>query len=140
MDPPTTEGSDDSQNPATELLESLDDLGNFMFVYEYVVDEGCKIKKPSTTRWAQDVNDLRELNQQIFAMAVNTVNHLIMPGLHPLPSKPAENAGDIKKLAWDIVGEAVPKMTEESWGMTAQSHMKAFTGVLKLLPEEKKGL
>ncbi|RSL48931.1 hypothetical protein CEP54_012664 [Fusarium duplospermum] len=116
------------------MLNTLNELQNTIEGYEKLVKKDTGIKAPTWMRWEQDVKDLNHLGQQGLNMASKIVNHVIMPDLHALPTEPAENASDIEKVAWELIEDAIPKRPEETWGKTAQEQLKAFTGVLKLLP------
>ncbi|KAI8719230.1 hypothetical protein NCS52_00703500 [Fusarium sp. LHS14.1] len=116
------------------ILNTLNELQNTVEGYEKLVKKDTGIKAPTWMHWEQDVKDLNNLGQQGVNMASKIVNHVIMPDLHALPAKPAENASDIEKLAWELIEDAIPKRPEETWGKTAQEQLKAFAGVLKLLP------
>ncbi|KAF4974819.1 hypothetical protein FZEAL_8324 [Fusarium zealandicum] len=119
------------------LLKSLDELQQHIDTYEALTKQDSGIKAPTWMHWEQDVKDLSELSQHGLNMASKIVNHAIMPDLHALPTKPAEGANDIEKIAWESVENSVPKRSEETWGKAAQSQVKAFTGVLELLPAEE---
>ncbi|KAJ4184570.1 hypothetical protein FALCPG4_003199 [Fusarium falciforme] len=116
------------------MLNTLNELQNTVEGYEKLVKKETGIKAPTWMHWEQDAKDLNNLGQQGLNMASKIVNHVIMPDLHALPAEPAENASDIEKLAWELIEDAIPKRPEETWGKTAQEQLKAFTGVLKLLP------
>ncbi|KAJ4169375.1 hypothetical protein NW754_016407 [Fusarium falciforme] len=116
------------------MLNTLNELQNTVEGYEKLVKKETGIKAPTWMHWEQDAKDLNNLGQQGLNMASKIVNHVIMPDLHALPAEPAENASDIEKLAWELIEDAIPKRPEETWGKTAREQLKAFTGVLKLLP------
>ncbi|RSL71665.1 hypothetical protein CEP53_001401 [Fusarium sp. AF-6] len=124
----------DAQGLPKLMLNTLNELQNTIEGYEKLVKKDTGIKAPTWMHWEQDAKDLNNLGQQGLNMASKIVNHVIMPDLHALPTEPAENASDIEKLAWELIEDAIPKRPEEIWGKTAQEQLKAFTGVLKLLP------
>lgn len=116
------------------MLDTLDGLQSAVEGYEKLVKKDTGIKAPTWMHWEQDVKDLNNLGQQGLSMASRIVNHVIMPDLHALPMEPKDDASDIEKIAWELIEDAIPKRSEETWGKTAQEQLKAFTGVLKLLP------
>ncbi|RSL99370.1 hypothetical protein CEP52_009781 [Fusarium oligoseptatum] len=100
----------DAQGLPKLMLNTLNELQNTIEGYEKLVKKDAGIKAPTWMRWEQDAKDLNNLGQQ---------------GL---------NMADIEKMAWELVEDAIPKRPEETWGKAAQEQLKAFTGVLKLLP------
>ncbi|KAF9769159.1 hypothetical protein IL306_013486 [Fusarium sp. DS 682] len=116
------------------MLKALDELQNGVKTYDELVKQDSKIKAPNWMRWEQDVKDLEELGKHSLAMASKIINHVIMPDLHELPPKPLDNASGVGIVAWDLIEEGIPKMSDDIWGKVAQGHLKAFTEVLKALP------
>ncbi|KAM0440781.1 hypothetical protein ACHAPT_000082 [Fusarium lateritium] len=134
MDPSSGQQRGNSQSLPQIMLNTLDELQDTVESYERLAKKDNGIKAPTWMRWEQDVKDLNRLGQQGLNMASKIVNHIIMPDLHALPTEPAGTASDIEKVAWELIEDAIPKTSEEIWGKTAQEQLKAFTGVMKLLP------
>lgn len=134
MNPSSALQKESVQSLPELMLNTLNELQNTVEGYEKLVKKDTGIKAPTWMHWEQDAKGLNNLGQKGVNMASKIVNHVIMPDLHALPAKPAENASDIEKLAWELIEDAIPKRPGETWGKTAQEQLKAFTGVLKLLP------
>ncbi|KAM5525565.1 ribosomal L15 [Fusarium oxysporum f. sp. phaseoli] len=118
------------------ILKALDNLQRDVRTYEDLVKQDNKIRPPDWMRWQQDTKDLEEMSKHGLAMASKMINHFIMPDLHELPPKPSEGAGGVEHVAWDLIEEVLPKMSDDIWGKIAQGHLKAFTEVLKALSAE----
>jgi hypothetical protein len=118
------------------ILKALDALQSDVKTYEDLVKQDNKIRAPNWMRWEQDTKDLEEVSKHGLAMASKIINHFIMPDLHELPPKPSESAGGVEHVAWDLIEEVLPKMSDDIWGKIAQGHLKAFTEVLKARPAE----
>ncbi|KAF4416400.1 60s ribosomal l15 [Fusarium acutatum] len=121
------------------ILKALDNLQSDVRTYEGLVKQDNKIRAPNWMRWQQDIKDLKDVSKHGLAMASKMINHFIMPDSHELPPKPSEGAGGVEHVAWDLIEEALPKMSDDIWGKIAQGHLKAFTGVLKVLSAEVEG-
>ncbi|UPK98334.1 hypothetical protein LCI18_009269 [Fusarium solani-melongenae] len=134
MNPLSAPQKGSHQNLPDLMLNTLNELESTVEGYEKLVKKETGIKAPTWMHWEQDAKDLNNLGQQGLKMASKIVNHVIMPDLHALPAKPAENASDIEKLAWELIADAIPKRPEETWGKTAQEQLRAFIGVLELHP------
>ncbi|KAH7219029.1 hypothetical protein DER44DRAFT_818464 [Fusarium oxysporum] len=119
------------------ILKALDNLQRDVRTYEDLVKQDNKIRPPDWMRWQQDTKDLEEMSKHGLAMASEMINHFIMPDLHELPPKPSEGAGGVEHVAWDLIEEVLPKMSDDIWGKIAQGHLKAFTEVLKALSAEE---
>ncbi|KAJ4315138.1 hypothetical protein N0V84_008526 [Fusarium piperis] len=130
----STSQKENTQSLPKLMLNTLNELQNTVEGYEKLVKKDTGIKAPTWMHWEQDAKDLNNLGQQGLNMTSKIVNHVIMPDLHAPPNEPTENASDIEKLAWELIEDAIPKRLEETWGKTAQEQLKAFTGLLKLLP------
>ncbi|KAH7155306.1 hypothetical protein B0J13DRAFT_545269 [Dactylonectria estremocensis] len=124
-------------NPPALMTKALDDLQGIIDVYEKINTQSNGIQKPSWMRWEQDGQELSELNEHAMSFAAQTVNYTIMPGRHGPSTGPLASAGDIERVAWELIEPGGPKMSEETWGTAAQDQVKSFTGVLRLLPPEK---
>ncbi|KAL5616425.1 hypothetical protein FOBRF1_005173 [Fusarium oxysporum] len=129
------------------ILKALDNLQRDVRTYEDLVKQDNKIRPPDWMRWQQDTKDLEEMSKHGLAMASEMINHFIMPDLHELPPKPSEGAGGVEHVAWDLIEEVLPKMSDDIWGKIAQGHLKAFTedldqaakmGALKYVEELQK--
>ncbi|KAM0353702.1 hypothetical protein ACHAPU_001719 [Fusarium lateritium] len=118
------------------MLKALDELQGHVEAYDALVKQDMGIRAPNWMRWGQDVKDLEEMNSHGLKMASKIINHVIMPDLHPLPTKPPGAIG-IEDVAWDLIEEAIPDASDNTWGKVAQCHLKAFSEVLKLLPTEQ---
>ncbi|KLO79453.1 uncharacterized protein LW93_2822 [Fusarium fujikuroi] len=121
------------------ILKALDNLQSDVRTYEGLAKQDNKIRAPNWMRWQQDIKDLEDVSKHGLAMASKMINHFIMPDSHELPHKPSEGAGGVEHVAWDLIEEGLPKMTDDIWGKIAQGHLKAFTGVLKVLSAEVEG-
>lgn len=121
------------------ILKALDNLQSDVRTYEGLAKQDNKIRAPNWMRWQQDIKDLEDVSKHGLAMASKMINHFIMPDSHELPHKPSEGAGGVEHVAWDLIEEGLPKMPDDIWGKIAQGHLKAFTGVLKVLSAEVEG-
>ncbi|KAH8735067.1 hypothetical protein BGZ61DRAFT_473711 [Ilyonectria robusta] len=121
-------------NPPELMTRALDDLQGIIDTYEKMSTQANNIKKPSWMRWEQDGKELSELNEHAMGFAAQTVNSTIMPGCHGYTTQPPANAGDIERVAWELIEPGRSKKSEETWGTAAQEQVKCFTGVLRLLP------
>ncbi|KAF4449454.1 hypothetical protein F53441_7316 [Fusarium austroafricanum] len=127
----------DAQSYPKMVLKALDDLHTHIDTYEKLVRQDTKIKAPNWMRWEQDVKDLEEMSKHSLTSASRIINHVIMPDLHELPTKPPESATGVENVAWELIEEALPDMSDDIWGKVAQGHLKAFTEILKVLPVEE---
>lgn len=118
------------------MTKALDDLQGIIDTYEKMNAQANGIQKPTWMRWEQDGKELSELNEHAMSFAAQTVNYTIMPGRHGPSTGPLASAGDIEKVAWELIEPARPKKLEEAWGTVAQEQVKSFTGVLTLLPKK----
>ncbi|KAF5663111.1 60s ribosomal l15 [Fusarium heterosporum] len=118
------------------MLKALDELQGHAEAYDALVKQDTGIRAPNWMRWGQDAKDLEQMNNYGLKMASRIINHVIMPDLHPLPTKPP-GAIDVEDVAWDLIEEAIPDASDDTWGKVAQGHLKAFTEVLRLLPPEE---
>ncbi|KAH6900084.1 hypothetical protein B0T10DRAFT_14708 [Thelonectria olida] len=116
---------------------ALDELYAVIESYEKLNVQSTGIKKPTWMRWEKDGKELTELNEHAMGFAACNVNFTVMPGLRGSMAEPPANAGDIHRMAWELVEEGRPKKGEETWGTTAQGQVKAFREVLRLLPSER---
>ncbi|KAF5615323.1 60s ribosomal l15 [Fusarium sp. NRRL 52700] len=112
------------------ILKALDNLQRDVRIYEGLVKQDNKIRAPNWMRWQQDIKDLQGVSKHGLAIASKMINHFIMPESHGLPPKPSEGAGGVEHVAWDLIEEALPKMSDDIWGKIAKGHLKAFTGDL----------
>ncbi|KAF4943463.1 hypothetical protein FGADI_13402 [Fusarium gaditjirri] len=113
------------------ILKALDSLQRDVRTYEDLVKQDNKIRPPNWMRWQQDTKDLEEMSKHSLATASKIINHFIMPDLHELPPKPSEGAGGVEHVAWGLIEEVLPKVSDDIWGKIAQGHLKAFTEILK---------
>ncbi|KAF4460851.1 60s ribosomal l15 [Fusarium albosuccineum] len=135
---PTVESQDGTvQNFPQLMLKALDELQSYVETYETLVEQDSGIRAPTWMRWEQDAKDLGELGKHGLNMASKIINHIIMPDLHTLPTKPEETASDIEKVAWDLIEDAVPDKSEQTWGKAAQGQVKVFAEVLKMAPDRE---
>ncbi|KAG5663805.1 hypothetical protein KAF25_006390 [Fusarium avenaceum] len=118
------------------MLKALDDLQEHVEAYNSLVKHDLGIKAPNWMRWGKDAKDLEEMNKHGLKMASEIVNHMIMPDLHRLPTKPPSATG-LEDVAWDLIEEAMPDESDNTWGKIAQGHLKAFTEVSRLLPTDE---
>ncbi|KAM5366668.1 hypothetical protein ACJZ2D_010408 [Fusarium nematophilum] len=125
----------DPHSRPQHMLKALNGLQRVVKAYGTLADKDDGIEAPTWMRWKQDVKELNELGRHGLNMASKIVNHVIMPNHHALPTKPAKRARDNEKLAWDLLENSVPRKSEEIWGKAVQGQVKAFSAVLKLLPE-----
>ncbi|KAF4973417.1 hypothetical protein FSARC_311 [Fusarium sarcochroum] len=116
------------------MLKALEELQGHVDAYDILVKKDTGIRAPTWIRWEQDAKDLDEMSQHGLKMSSQIINHVIMPDVHGLPAKPTESATGVENVAWDLVEEALPKMSDDTWGKVAQGQLKAFTEVLRLLP------
>lgn len=126
--------------PQIKATAALKDFDSILESYLTESKQSSGIKKPSWMRWEQDAKELGELNQHALGYATRAVNQIIMPGPHPSSIKAPVVGGDIQKMALELVDEGRPKSMEETWGTLAKAQIKAFSSILKLLPEEKASL
>ncbi|KAJ4131122.1 hypothetical protein NW768_006664 [Fusarium equiseti] len=118
------------------MLKALGDLRSHVDAYEILVKKDTGIEVPDWMRWKQDAQDLEDLSQRGLEMATQILNHVVMPHTYELPTKPEETESGVEEVAWELIEEALPEMSAEVWGKLAQGHLKAFTELLKLLPQE----
>ncbi|KAM0564572.1 hypothetical protein ACHAPJ_000786 [Fusarium lateritium] len=118
------------------MLKALNELQGHVDAYDALVKQDTGIRAPTWMRWGQDAKDLDEMSQHGLKMSSQIINHVIMPDVHGLPAKPAESATGVENVAWDLIEEALPMISDDTWGKVAQGQVKAFTEVLKLLPVE----
>jgi hypothetical protein len=118
------------------MLKALDDLQEHVEACDSLVKQDLGIRAPNWMRWVQDAKDLEEMNKHGLKMASEIVNHMIMPDLHRLPTKPPSATG-LEDVAWDLIEEAIPDESDNTWGKIAQGHLKAFTEVLRLHPTDE---
>lgn len=83
-------------------------------------------------RWEQDVQDLRELNNEAVKISADRVAVLIMPKPGPATTCPA--ADNMERVAWEMLEEQNATKGEMTWGGVAQELMTGFMGLLKLIP------
>ncbi|KAL6413793.1 putative ribosomal protein L15.e.B, cytosolic [Ilyonectria robusta] len=107
-------------NPPELMTRALDDLQGIIDTYEKMSTQANNIKKPSWMRWEQDGKELSELNEHAMGFAAQTVNSTIMPGCHGYTTQPPANAGDIERVAWELIEPGRSKKSEETWGTAAQ--------------------
>ncbi|EKJ68151.1 hypothetical protein NXS19_001034 [Fusarium pseudograminearum] len=119
------------------MLKALDDLKSHVSVYEKTVKQETGIRAPNQMRWLQDAKDLEDMSQHGLQMATKIINHIIMPDLCELPTKPAETDSGAEEVAWELIEEALPGESKDIWGKVAQGHVKALAEVLKVLPIEE---
>lgn len=136
MTSPTT-SSQSAGSPLQMHEKALDDLLAVIESYDQLNAQSTGIKKQSWMRWDQDGKELSELNEHAMGFAACNVSFTIMPGLRGSLAEPPASAGDIQKIAWELVEEGRPKKGEVTWGAAAQGQVKAFTEVLRMLPSEK---
>ncbi|GKT98486.1 60s ribosomal protein l15 [Fusarium langsethiae] len=134
----TPASADMTQTYPQLLLKALDDLQNHVGAYEKTVNQDTGIRAPNHMRWVQDAEDLEDMSQHGLQMATKMINHIVMPDLCELPTKPAESDSGVEEVAWELIEEALPRDGESKdiWGKIAQGHVKALTEVLKVLPVE----
>ncbi|KAM0203552.1 hypothetical protein ACHAPA_000491 [Fusarium lateritium] len=118
------------------MLKALDDLQEHVEAYESLVKQDLSIRAPNWMRWGKDAKELEEMNKHGLKIASEIVNHMIMPDLHQLPTKPPSATG-IEDVAWDLIEEALPDAADNTWGRIAQGHLKAFTEILRLLSTDE---
>ncbi|CAG1959184.1 unnamed protein product [Fusarium graminearum] len=119
------------------MLKALDDLQSHVSVYEKTVKQDTGIRAPNQMRWLQDAKDLEDMSQHGLQMATKIINHIVMPDLCGLPTKPAETDSGVEEVAWELIEEALPGESKDIWGKIAQGHVKALAEVLKVLPIEE---
>lgn len=119
------------------MLRALEDLRGHVGVYEKMVKQDTGIKAPNWMRWKQDAQDLENMSQNGLQMATKIINHVVMPDVHQLPTKPGESESGVEEVAWELIEEALPRTSKDIWGKIAQGHVKAFTELLKVLPVEE---
>ncbi|KAF5021987.1 hypothetical protein F66182_5944 [Fusarium sp. NRRL 66182] len=119
------------------MLKALNEIQCHVDAYEALVKQDSGIRVPSWAQWEKDAKDLDEMSQHALNMSSKIINHFIMPDLHRLPAKPAESSTGIENVAWDLIEEALPKVSDKTWGKTAQGQLKAFIEVLRLLPNAR---
>lgn len=124
------------EKPYTKALYVLEKLNGIIKNHETLVTDNSGIKRHHCVRWKQDIKDLCDLNQHILGIAAQTVSSIIMPASQAMASRPREETGDIEKIAWDLLAEARPTRTTETWGMAARGQAKAFGKLLSLLPDK----
>ncbi|KAH7197170.1 uncharacterized protein B0J16DRAFT_366411 [Fusarium flagelliforme] len=118
------------------MLKALDDLRSNVDAYERLVNKDTGIEVPNWMRWRQDAKDLEDLSLRGLDMAKQIINHVVMPHMYELPTKPEDTESGVEEVAWELIEEALPETSDDVWGKLAQGHLKAFTELLKLLPEE----
>jgi len=119
------------------MLKALDDLRSNVDAYERLVKKDTGIEVPNWMRWRQDAKDLEDLSQRGLEMATQIIDHVVMPHMYELPTKPEDTESGVDEVAWELIEEALPETSDDVWGKLAQGHLKAFTELLKLLPEEE---
>ncbi|KAF7540526.1 hypothetical protein G7Z17_g12176 [Cylindrodendrum hubeiense] len=135
--PHTAWSSQTPPNPPEVMAKALDDLQGIIDAYEKMNKQTNGIENPNWMRWEQDGKELSELNEYAMGFAAQTVNYAIMPGRRGYMSEPPASAGDIERVAWELIEPGRPRKSEETWGATAQDQVKSFTGVLRLLPPKE---
>lgn len=85
------------------MLKALDDLQSHVSVYEKMVKQDTGIRAPNQMRWLQDAKDLEDMSQHGLQMATKIINHIVMPDLCGLPTKPAETDSGVKEVAWELI-------------------------------------
>ena len=97
------------------------------------------IKEPDWMRWAQDIRDLRSLNKHAFELAVKIVEHDIL-GAATGKTKPLQmsrKAGELERLAWEMLEEVMPREGEATWGTVANAQLKALIALGKALGKDE---
>jgi hypothetical protein len=84
-------------------------------------------------RWTQDIRDLRSLNIQAFELAVKITEQGIIGAVtgSAAPLQASRRAGDLEKLAWEMLEEAMPFDGEATWGSVANVQLKALIALGK---------
>lgn len=109
--------------------------------YRSMAKRSTGIEKPTWMRWAQDAKDLRGLNIHAYNLATKVVEQEIIAaptGKMP-PLQMSRRAGELEKLAWEMLEETMPREDEATWGSVANEQLKALIALGKVLGPDGEG-
>ncbi|RDA87921.1 hypothetical protein CP532_1668 [Ophiocordyceps camponoti-leonardi (nom. inval.)] len=137
----STEDSSTIFQTATRCLATFESLAK---EYEALNSTDNKVQRPPKLQWDQDRNDLEALNRCAMGAAFRILNGIVMP--RAASAVDDDDGGvkdgvcgesDVDALASELLVEARAKTGDATWGTVAQGYLRALSGVVELLVEEK---
>lgn len=106
--------------------------------YNSISKRRTHIKKPDWMRWTQDAKNLQSLNGDAYDLALKIAEEGILEALTGkrkalhIPRR----AGDLEKLAWEMMEEAMPREGQKTWGTVANAQLRALIALGRALGPE----
>lgn len=120
-----------AMNIVEKASQSLKNLQRDVEHHKSLVTKDIDIQKPQWMRWSQDQRELNELNQHAVATAARTVNAMVLPRMAGSEIMvPSGGPDSVQRLAWEMFADVRPTRMEDTWGMMAQTQVRAFANML----------